>query len=108
MRPRRQSLSVEAVDQTVISQVDDDASWGKPVKVTRQRSASLSLPAVLASRAAFFARLHHEVSLENWIKRIIAERLDIEEAAFAGCKRELSARKSRKQPRDSCEPRMGS
>jgi hypothetical protein len=93
MRTRRQSLSVEEVDQLVISQVDNDAAWEDPVKVTRQRSTSLSLPAVLASRAAFFARLHHEESLENWIKRIVAERLDIEEAAFAGCKRELVAKK---------------
>ncbi|MBS3920637.1 MAG: hypothetical protein KG012_17320 [Deltaproteobacteria bacterium] len=95
MRTRRKTLSEEQIDQFVISQANNDSAWEDAMKVTRQRSTSLSLPAVLASRAAFFARLHREASLEDWIKRIIRERLDIEEAAFAGCKRELIGKNSR-------------
>ncbi len=95
MRTRRKTLSKEQIDQFVISQANNDSAWEDAVKVTKQRSTSLSLPAVLASRAAFFARLHREASLEDWIKRIIRERLDIEEAAFAGCKRELIVKNSR-------------
>jgi hypothetical protein len=95
MRTRRKTLSEEQIDQFVISQANNDSAWEDAVKVTKQRSTSLSLPAVLASRAAFFARLHREASLEDWIKRIIRERLDIEEAAFAGCKRELIGKNSR-------------
>ena len=95
MRTRRKTLSQEQIDQFVISQANNDSAWEDAVKVTKQRSTSLSLPAVLASRAAFFARLHREASLEDWIKRIIRERLDIEEAAFAGCKRELIGKNSR-------------
>jgi hypothetical protein len=95
MRTRRKTLSEEQIDQLVISQANNDSAWDDAVKVTKQRSTSLSLPAVLASRAAFFARLHREASLEDWIKRIIRERLDIEEAAFAGCKRELIGKNSR-------------
>lgn len=95
MKTRRKTLSEEQIDQFVISQANNDSAWEDAVKVTKQRSTSLSLPAVLASRAAFFARLHREASLEDWIKRIIRERLDIEEAAFAGCKRELIGKNSR-------------
>lgn len=95
MRTRRKTLSEEQIDQFVISQANNDSAWEDAVKVTKQRLTSLSLPAVLASRAAFFARLHREASLEDWIKRIIRERLDIEEAAFAGCKRELIGKNSR-------------
>jgi len=95
MRTRRKTLSEEQIDQFVISQANNDSAWEDAAKVTKQRSTSLSLPAVLASRAAFFARLHREASLEDWIKRIIRERLDIEEAAFAGCKRELIGKNSR-------------
>ncbi len=95
MRARRKILSEEQIDKLVISQANNDSAWEDPVKVTKQGSRSLSLPAVLASRAAFFARLHHEVSLDDWIKRIIRERLDIEEAAFAGCKRELITKNGR-------------
>ena len=50
----------------------------------------------LAVRAAFFARVHREKSLENWLKQIIQERLvDIEEAAFAGFKKDMIAKGSR-------------
>jgi len=35
--------------------------------------------------------LHREPSLEHWIKKVIAERIDIEEAAFAHAKRDLAA-----------------
>jgi len=92
MRTRRKKFSEEEIDQIVISQADNNDAWENPVKVMKQRATSLSLPAILASRAAFFARLHREASLEDWIKRIIRERLDIEEAAFAGCKKELTTK----------------
>lgn len=94
MKTRRKKLSEEEIDQIVISQADNDAAWEDPLKVSPKRATSLSLPAILASRAVFFARLHREPSLEDWIKRIIRERLDIEEAAFAGCKREMIAKNS--------------
>jgi len=47
------------------------------------------------AKAAFFVRLHREEDLSNWLKRIIQERLDIEEAAFAGSKKDLLAKNSR-------------
>ena len=45
----------EGIDQIVISQVNDTASWDRPVKVRRSRPASLSIPGELAARAAFLA-----------------------------------------------------
>jgi hypothetical protein len=95
MRTRGKKLSEKEIDQIVILQANHDDAWEDAVKVTKQKAAALSLPAILASRAAFFARLHREASLEDWIKRIIRERLDIEEAAFAGCKKELITKNNR-------------
>lgn len=85
----------EEIDRIVIAQADDESAWGAPVKVSKSKSTSLALPSDLAARMAFFARLHREASLENWLKRVIQERLDIEEAAFAGFKKELVAKKNR-------------
>jgi hypothetical protein len=48
----------------------------------------------LVARAAFFARLHIQGNVEAWLKRVIQERIDHEEAAFAGVKRELRAKHS--------------
>ena len=78
------------IDEAVIATADDNAAWGKPVRVKRAKEESVFLPAEIAARASFFARLHREPSLEQWIKKIVSERIDIEEAAFAASKRELA------------------
>lgn len=78
------------VDNRVTAQADDDSAWEKAVQVHRSESEAISIPAEVASRAAFFARLHREPSLDHWIKKVIAERIDIEEAAFAATKRDLT------------------
>ena len=79
------------IDELVIAQADDDSAWEKPIQARRSKSEAVSIPAEVASRAAFFARLHRESSVEDWIKKVVAERVDIEEAAFAEAKRDLAA-----------------
>ena len=49
------------------------------------------LPADLAARAAFLAQLHRTPSVEDWLRRVIQERVELEEAAFVGIKRSLAA-----------------
>lgn len=83
-------FSEEEIDRIVIAQADDDSAWEKPIHARKAKSASLCLPSELAARAAFFARLHREANVENWLRRIIQERMDLEEAAFVGLKRDLS------------------
>jgi len=78
------------IDELVIAQGDNDSAWEKPVQARQSKSGAISIPAEVASRAAFFARLHRESSVEDWIKKIVAERVDIEEAAFAEAKRDLA------------------
>jgi hypothetical protein len=97
VKGRTRDLSEEEVDRIVVAQADDDSVWGKPIRVRRTRPVSLSLPPELAARAAFFARLHREEELEEWLRRIIQERIDLEEAAFAGLKRDLLAKNSPKR-----------
>ena len=90
MKKKTIQKSENEIDKLVTAQTDDDSAWEKPVQVPRSKSEAVSIPAEVASRAAFFARLHREPSLEHWIKRVIAERIDIEEAAFAATKRDLA------------------
>ncbi len=82
--------SEREIDEAVIKEADNEGAWGKPIRVRRSKNAALSLPAEVASRAAFFARLHRE-RVEDWIKRIVVERIDTEEAAFAELKRKLGS-----------------
>ena len=80
------------IDELVIAQADNDSAWEAPVQKRRSKVGAISIPAEVASRAAFFARLHRESNVEDWIKKIVAERVEIEEAAFAEAKRDLAIR----------------
>jgi len=95
MKAKRKGMSEEEIDRIVISQTDNETAWEKPVKVRRTKSTSVLIPAALAAQAAFFARLHREANLSIWLKRIIQERLDIEEAALTGSKKDLLTNNSR-------------
>lgn len=51
-------LPEQEIDLLMVAQAEDDAAWEKPVRVQRTAPASLALPAELAARATFLARLH--------------------------------------------------
>lgn len=88
----KKKLSEKDIDQLVVAQANDDSAWGKPTRVRRTKLASLSIPADLAARAAFLARLHRKTSAEEWLRHIIQERVELEEAAFVGAKHDLAAK----------------
>jgi hypothetical protein len=88
----KKALSEKEIDRIVEAQANDAGAWEKPVRVRRPRSASLCIPANLAARAAFLARLHRRRNVDDWLTRIIQERVEFEEAAFAGMKRDLTAK----------------
>ncbi len=95
MSPRTKTtkqLSEQEIDQIVVAQAADDPDWEAPVHVRRTAPASVALPAELAARAAFLAQLHRTPSVEDWLRRVIQERVELEEAAFVGIKRSLAAR----------------
>jgi len=85
----KKKLSQEEIDNLVVAQADDDSAWEKPIRVRRKKSVPLSIPAELAARAAFLARLHRRSSIEEWLTHVIRERVEREEAAFVGAKRDL-------------------
>jgi hypothetical protein len=85
----KKMLAERAIDGLVVAQANDDSAWEKPVRV-RRKATSLSIPADLAARAAFLARVHRRSSVEAWLTRVIEERVELEEAAFTGSRQELA------------------
>ena len=81
-------LTEREIDEIVIREGDHNERWEKPIRVRRKLRREISISADLATRAEFLARLHRQPSAEDWIKRIIQERVELEEAAYAGMKRE--------------------
>jgi hypothetical protein len=91
-KSKRHRISEEEIDKIVESQAGEDSAWERPIKVRKAKLTALSLPADLAARAAFLARLHREKNVEEWLSRIIKERVELEEVAFSEAKRALSDR----------------
>ena len=89
--PRKQ-LSENEIDMIVESQSENDAAWENPQRVRRAKPASLSIPAELAARAAFLAKLHRANNVEDWLTKVIKERVELEEVAYNEAKREISLR----------------
>lgn len=88
----KKKLSEDEIDLIVEKQAGDDSAWDEPVQDSRKKPASLSLSTELAARAAFLAKLHKEKGTDEWLTRIIRERIELEEKAYAEAKREMSRR----------------
>jgi hypothetical protein len=88
MSKKRQALSRDEIDDVVISQAEDDSAWEEPVYVKRVVDEAFSLPVDLAARASFLARIHR-ARVEEWLTRVVQERVELEEASFAEAKRAL-------------------
>ncbi len=88
----KKNLSEQEIDRMVVAQADDESAWEKPIGVRRPKPTSLSIPADLAARAAFLAQAHRTQTVDDWLTRIIQERIELEEAAFAGAKQDLAAK----------------
>ncbi len=82
-------VSQAEINRTVVSEANNDSAWGRPIRVRRRKSASFYIPAELAARAAFLARMHRQSDIEEWLNHIIRERVELEEAAYVGAKRDL-------------------
>lgn len=90
IKTNRKLLESE-IDQIVVAQANDDDAWESPIHVERSKPTSLSLPGDLAVRAAFLAQLHRTQSVEEWLTRVIQDRIELEEAVFVGIKQGLAA-----------------
>jgi hypothetical protein len=93
---KRRKLSPDEIDDIVVSEAQDETAWEPPVEVRRTRPGSFSIPPDLAERAAFLARVHHAAGVEEWLTRVIKERIELEEVAFAAVKREMKLRGQRR------------
>ncbi len=93
MSTENHKLTEAEIDELVVAEADDDSAWEAPVRVKPAASVSYSLPGDLADRASFLARLHHG-GVEDWLTRVIRERVELEEVAYADAKREIAGKSS--------------
>ena len=89
-RSKRKPTQAE-VDRIVTEQAAEESAWGRPVVVSRPKWTSLALPAELAARATFLAKLHRERGVDRWVERVVRERVEIEESAFRAAKKAVAS-----------------
>lgn len=92
MNEQDKNLTEAEIDELVIAQANDDDAWEDSIEVNPAPPATIALSSELAARAAFFARLHKQKDWQDWLKHVIEERIEFEEAAFAELKRELAVK----------------
>ena len=95
---KKHVLSLDEIDQMVTSQSEDEGAWEKAIEVKRAKVGSFSIPPDLAERAAFLARVHHAGGLQEWLNKVIRERIELEEDAYAAVKRELKSKGEGRTP----------
>ena len=86
----RRKMTEEDINNLVVAQAGNDSAWKAPVQVRRGEPGTISIPADLAARAAFLAQVHRASGVEEWLTRVIRERIELEELAFAEAKRDLA------------------
>ena len=88
---KAKTLNQEGIDRLQGSQASDESAWDAPARGKRSGSAALSLPGELAARAAFLAKLHREAGVDQWVERVVRERIELEEFAFKETKKKLAS-----------------
>jgi hypothetical protein len=104
MSNRKRALSEEEIDEAVIAHADDESAWEEAVRVRPPKSMSLDIPSDLVVRAAFCARVTRAESVGDWLRRVVRERIELEEAAFAQSRR---SREADERPKVVSPPRQG-
>ena len=89
-KTKTRTLDQEAIDRLVIADSGESA-WEPPIRVKKSKPVPLSIPGDLAARAAFLAGLHREAGVHKWVERVLRERVELEEFAFAAAKKELAS-----------------
>ena len=87
----KRKVTQAEVDRIVTEQAAEESTWERPVVVSRPKWTSLALPAELAARATFLAKLHRERGVDRWIERVVRERVEIEESAFRAAKKAVAS-----------------
>lgn len=89
---RRRKPTQEEIDSNVVAEAGNESAWEAPIEVRRSKSGKISIPPDLAARAAFLAQVHRATGVEEWLTRVIRERIELEEVAFAQAKRDHAAK----------------
>ncbi len=88
MKTRKRKLSEQEKDRYVVAVAKDMTKWEKPIAV---KPTSIRLSPTIIEKAKYFATLHKARGYQSWLKRIVEERIRMEEEIVSDYKRASKA-----------------
>ena len=92
MRQKKEHLTEKDIDEIVIKEADDSSRWGKPIHVKPRIAIPLPLPAKLVKRAKSIAQRRKAGGYQDWLLKVIEERIASEESAASLTRRRTRVR----------------
>ena len=85
----KKRLTEEEIDRIIINEADDKTKWGKPITV---KPVLIRFSPSIIEKAKHLAKLHRASDYQVWLKRIVEERIRLEEEILSDFKGGFSSR----------------
>lgn len=86
MKKHLENITEKEVDEIVIREANDLTKWEEPIQVKAPQATSIRLSPQIIQKVKFLASVHKEREYQNWLKRIIEERIQLEEELLESVK----------------------
>ncbi len=87
---KKKKLTEKKIDDIVTREADDLTKWGDPIFVKPVGATSIRLSPDIVRKAKYLAKIHKFKGYQTWLKRIIEERIRIEEEILSDLRQELN------------------
>ena len=78
MKKNSKKLTNEQIDEIVTIESDDLSKWEEPIEVKAPQAILLRLSPELIQKIKFLATIHKTDNYQNWLEKIIKERIQLE------------------------------
>lgn len=85
---QKKRLTEEDIDKLVIAEANDMSKWEEPIAV---KPTSIRFSPLVIEKAKYLAKLHRARGYQTWLKKVVEERIKLEEELLSGFKREFKS-----------------
>jgi len=90
MKKNSKKLTIEQIDEIVTKESDDLSKWEEPIEVKAPQAVLLRLSPELIQKIKFLATIHKTDNYQNWLEKIIKERIQLEDELLDSIKADFT------------------
>jgi len=90
MKKNSKKLTNEQIDEIVTKESDDLSKWEEPIEVKAPQAILLRLSPELIQKIKFLATIHKTDNYQNWLEKIIKERIQLEDELLDSIKEDFT------------------